>query len=117
MKTLGQLHGVGKNVAGKIIRKAEPILKRVLRADRLARIEWPTQETQIQWARLVEQKYPAISGRFGFVDGKNFSVQEPSNTDLQNAMYNGWLHTTLVTGVLCYGIDGTLIWGKHNIVG
>ena len=30
---------------------------------------------------------------------------------------DGLLHAALVTGVLCYGVDGTLIWGKHNIVG
>ncbi|KAG6952716.1 hypothetical protein JG687_00012828, partial [Phytophthora cactorum] len=24
----------------------------------------------------------------------------------------GWLHSTKVTGVLCFGFDGTLIWGK-----
>ncbi|KAE9171308.1 hypothetical protein PF005_g27192 [Phytophthora fragariae] len=26
---------------------------------------------------------------------QNFRVQQPSNADLQNAMYNGWLHTVL----------------------
>jgi hypothetical protein len=51
------------------------------------------------------------------VDGKNFRVQEPSDIDLQNAMYNGWLHASLITGVLCFSVDGTLIWGKHNCVG
>ena len=30
---------------------------------------------------------------------------------------DGWLHSTLVTGTLCFGVDGTLIWGKHNCVG
>ena len=51
------------------------------------------------------------------MDGKNYRVQEPSNVDLQNAMYNGWLHTVFLTGVLCFGVDGTIIWGKHNCVG
>jgi hypothetical protein len=32
-------------------------------------------------------------------------------------MYNGWLHATLVTGVFCFAVDGTVIWGKHNVVG
>ncbi|EGZ05945.1 hypothetical protein PHYSODRAFT_533481, partial [Phytophthora sojae] len=26
----------------------------------------------------------------------------------------GWLHSTLVTGTLCYGVDGALVWGRHN---
>ncbi|EGZ26553.1 hypothetical protein PHYSODRAFT_467875, partial [Phytophthora sojae] len=29
----------------------------------------------------------------------------------------GWLHSVKVTGVLCYGFDGILIWGKHNFPG
>ena len=29
----------------------------------------------------------------------------------------GWLHAVKVTGVLCYGFDGTLIWGRHNYPG
>ena len=61
--------------------------------------------------------FPLVSNRFGYVDGKNLPVQEPTDIDLQNAMYNGWLHCVLVTGVLCFGCDGTLIWAKHNVVG
>ena len=45
----------------------------------------------------------------------NFSVYEPSEIDLQNAMYNSWLHAALITGVLRYGVDGTLILGKYNM--
>ena len=44
-------------------------------------------------------------------------MEKPSNANLQNACYNGWLHATLVTGVFCFGVDGTLVWGKHNVVG
>lgn len=29
----------------------------------------------------------------------------------------GWLHATLVTGVFCYGADGTVVWGKCNCPG
>ena len=65
----------------------------------------------------MEAKYPLLKEKFGFVDGKNFRVQKPSDIDLQNAQYNGWLHATLITGVLCFGVDGCLIWGKHNCVG
>jgi hypothetical protein len=55
--------------------------------------------------------------RFGFVDGKNYAVETPSDADKQNAYYNGWLHSTLVTGVLCFGVDGTIIWARHNCPG
>jgi hypothetical protein len=56
-------------------------------------------------------------GRLGFVDEKKFRAQVPSNRDTLNAMYNGWLHSVLIIGVLCFSVDGLLIWGKHNCMG
>jgi hypothetical protein len=29
----------------------------------------------------------------------------------------GWLHNTLITGVFCYGADGTVVWAKFNYPG
>lgn len=72
---------------------------------------------QAAWSELILAKYPAIRGRFGFVDGKNYTVQEPSNADLQNACYNGWLHSVLITGILVFGVDGCIMYGKHNCCG
>ncbi|KAF4135119.1 DDE superfamily endonuclease, partial [Phytophthora infestans] len=62
----------------------------------------------------VTKKEALVRGCFCVADGKNYAVQEPSASDLQNAYFNGWLHSVKVTGVLCYGFDGTLIWGRHN---
>jgi hypothetical protein len=44
-------------------------------------------------------------------------VQEPSDRDLQNAHYNGWLHAVFVTGTLCFSADGLIVWSKHNYPG
>ncbi|KUF84413.1 hypothetical protein AM588_10000690 [Phytophthora nicotianae] len=60
---------------------------------------------------------PLLQHTFGFIDGKNLRVQQPSNSDLQNAMYNGWLHTVFVTGTICFAADGCIIWAKHNCPG
>jgi hypothetical protein len=32
-------------------------------------------------------------------------------------MYNGWLHAVYVTGSICFGVDGTIIWFRHNCPG
>ena len=66
---------------------------------------------------MLEKKSSLIKGRWGFIDEKNYPVEKPSNYDMQNAMYNGWLHSTLVTGTLCYGVDGTIVWTRHNFPG
>lgn len=42
---------------------------------------------------------------------------QPSDADLQNAYYNGWLHCVFVTGTICFGADGCILWAKHNCPG
>jgi hypothetical protein len=39
----------------------------------------------------VEKKEPLLKGWWGFIDGKNYQVQKPTDIDLQNAMYNGMI--------------------------
>ncbi|KAE8997316.1 hypothetical protein PR001_g19621 [Phytophthora rubi] len=82
-----------------------------------ARISWPSPSRQTQLAKLVEVREPLLKHTFGFIDGKNFRVQQPSSADLQNAMYNGWLHSVFVTGTICFAADGCIMWCKHNCPG
>ncbi|KAG9404052.1 hypothetical protein AC1031_005591 [Aphanomyces cochlioides] len=116
-KTLQELFGVAPATFSRIIRKAEIALCHALQNMRDSRITWPNQRTQTQWAEKSNNKEPLVYGVFAFLDGKNLRVQSPSRSDLQNALYNGWLHSVFVTGVLCFGLDGTLIWGRHNCPG
>ena len=60
---------------------------------------------------------PLVKGRWGFIDGKNYHVQEPGEAFLQNTMYNGWLHCVFVTGTTCFSVDGVIIWAKLNFFG
>lgn len=117
LKTLGALYGLTSKRVSTWLQRAEVALYNVLERSFLARICWPSLDKQREWANHMLAYFPLVPNRFGYVDGKNLPVQEPTDVDLQNAMYNGWLHCVLVTGVLCFGCDGTLIWAKHNIVG
>lgn len=36
---------------------------------------------------------------------------------MQNAKYNGWLRSVLVTGTIWFGADGSIIWCRHNYPG
>jgi hypothetical protein len=47
------------------------------------------------------------------VDDKSFRVQEPSDSGLLMLIYNG---SALVTGVLCFSVDGLIIWANHNCI-
>ncbi|KAE9001587.1 hypothetical protein PR001_g18482 [Phytophthora rubi] len=57
------------------------------------------------------------AGMEGVVD-MMAQVQQPSNPDVQNACYNGWLHNVCATGALCFSVDGLIVWTKkHNCPG
>jgi hypothetical protein len=89
LKSICQLHGIPKATASRSLRRAEVALSNALRSLPSANFRWPTLEEQPDWARRVEAKYPLLKGRWGFIDGKNYKIQKPSRSDIQNAMYNG----------------------------
>lgn len=88
-KTLCTLFGIPPTTLSRIMRNAEVALKKSLRAIPEATISWPSFAEQKEWATRVNRREPLLNGIWGFVDGKNYRVQAPTNTDLQNAMYNG----------------------------
>ena len=113
-KRIVELFGIPRSTQSRILRKAEVALFQVLRDEREARIAWPTAAEQVLWSTRISEREPLIQKKWGFMDGKNFKVQKPGSDDLQNAFYNGWLHSTLITGVLCFGANGCIVWMCHN---
>jgi len=61
-----------------------------------ARIKWPSEKEMAAFAAVVSEREPVLKGSFAMVDGLNMAVQEPTPRDLQNAYYNGWLHSVKV---------------------
>ena len=63
------------------------------------RIKWPSLQAQREADSRIEELFPLVGGRFGFIDGKNLNVLQVENVEKQNSLYNGWLHGCFVTGV------------------
>lgn len=112
-----QIFGIPPATLSRYLYLAEMALLRALQSDPLAAIKWPTLEQQRLWAYKVAEKNNLVQGRWGFIDGKNYRVQSPGHLELQNALYNGWLHAVLITGTVCFGVDGTIVWYRHNCPG
>ena len=55
----------------------------------LARITWPSPKKMQRHADRVRRVQASLTGCFGFVDGLNIAIQEPSDPDEQTAYYNG----------------------------
>ncbi|EGZ04590.1 hypothetical protein PHYSODRAFT_536076 [Phytophthora sojae] len=111
------MFGVPPTTLTRVLTAAEDALTAVLRGFAPARIVWPTFARQKALARLVAAKQPMLQFTWGFLDGKNYKVQQPQDRDIQNAQYNGWLHGVFVTGTLCFSADGLIVWAKHNCPG
>ena len=116
-KYIGLVHNLTPRRICDIISRTEPMLHFVLRQFPGAKIEWPSLESQREAAARISSEFPYVPGRFGFVDGKNLSVLQPSDVDKQNSQYNGWLHSCFVTGILVFDTSGLLIYCKHNCPG
>ncbi|RHY77236.1 hypothetical protein DYB34_011527 [Aphanomyces astaci] len=115
--TLCEMFGIPPSTFSSTLAKAEAALECTLKEIPDARVRYPTKPVQRQWASQIMAREPLVHGVWGFLDGKNYHVKSPSCADLQNAMYNGWLHSTYVTGTLLFGADGTIVWCRHNYAG
>lgn len=116
-KTWSEMFGISPATLSRTLVKAENALLSTLNSMPEARVEWPSLNDQIRMGLAVEAKEPLIKGRWGFIDGKNYAVQEPSDCYVQNGMFNGWLHAVFVTGTVCFSADGLVVWAKLNFFG
>ena len=86
---LCEMFGIAPGTLERCLYKAETALFEALPTIPEARFNWPTLEQQREMASRVHDKYPLLHGRFGFVDGKNYRVLQPTVAQMQNAYYNG----------------------------
>lgn len=115
--TICQVFSIPPSTYTRYLEEGEDLLAQILPYVGDAQIRWPTKEEQREFASRLEAKEPLVVGKFGFVDGKNFRVKQPSDVERQNAEYNGWLGSVFVTGTLLFGPDGCILWVRHNAPG
>jgi hypothetical protein len=111
------MFGVAPSTISRLFIKGCHSLHLALNNLREAAIRWPTIEEQHDMATMVEEKEPLMWGRWGFVDGKNYRVQESGNSSIQNSQYNGWLHYVFVTGIDGFTALGVECYAKLNYFG
>ncbi|OWZ09060.1 hypothetical protein PHMEG_00018299 [Phytophthora megakarya] len=116
-KALCAMLGVPHSTLSRVLKHAEDALRQALSGFSPARIVCATIARQEALARLTTQRESMLQFTWGFIDGKNYRIQEPSNHDVQNAYYNEWLHNVYVTGTLCFRADGLIVWCRHHCSG
>ncbi|KAG9095375.1 hypothetical protein FS749_010561 [Ceratobasidium sp. UAMH 11750] len=58
---------------------------------------------------MIEARYPDLRGAFGFIDGLNLPVATSADPYIENAHYNGWLHAHVVSNVIVFAPNGTIL--------
>ena len=68
-------------------------------------------------AYLVHGREPSLPPTWGFVDGLNLQIENPSNADLQENYYNGWKAITCCSSILVWDAEGLIRWCALNYAG
>ena len=116
-KYLCMLFGVTESTFNKYKTYGIFLLLEVTRRLRDCAVRWPSKETQRRCAQLINIKEPMLSGVWGFVDGLNLQIFNPGDIDEQNAYWNGWLHETCCSSLICWRSDGFIAYMATNYPG
>ena len=108
--SLQQIFGLIPSTVTQYLLFLHQILLQVLCKILSARIEWPHGEIFNRFTCHIVERHEQLFGAFGFIDGLKLPVEEPSNQDMENAMYNGWLHDHYISNILVFAPDGACFY-------
>ncbi|PCH44177.1 hypothetical protein WOLCODRAFT_133109 [Wolfiporia cocos MD-104 SS10] len=83
-----------------------------------AKIIWPSSHQKChEYSRIVTRRHLHLHGAIGTADGLNLAVQVSVDEDIQNATYNGWLHSHFVSNIIAWAPLGEIIHFTINAPG
>ncbi|CAO3600926.1 unnamed protein product [Absidia cylindrospora] len=86
-------------------------------------IAWPSPRKMQRFNDMIlantecDNEPEVLDGVFGFVDGLNLPIQEPSDEAEQNAYYNGWKSACYASQVIVFTPDGCICYVRSNCPG
>ncbi|KAG8717938.1 hypothetical protein FRC08_006317 [Ceratobasidium sp. 394] len=110
---LEQIFALVPSVLSRYIRTGLPILLESLKRIPEGVIKWPTPEQMAEYSAMINARHPRIDGAFGFLDGLSLPVAASGDPAVENAHYNGWLHTHKVSNIIVFAPDGS--WHDANV--
>ena len=108
--SLQQIFGLNPSTVTWYLLFSHQILLQVLHKIPSACIEWPHGETFNRFTCHIVKQHEQLFGAFGFIDGLKLPVKEPFNPDMENSMYNGWLHDHYISNILVFAPDGACFY-------
>jgi len=107
------------STVSRYLRFALSILIKVLRQMPSAAIAWPRGEEFLELSGYVSTRHPLLQGVFGLIDGLNLPCQVSANVEIENATFNGWLHSHFISSVIVFSskdscmINCISVFGVH----
>lgn len=111
---LSQIFGLVPSALTTYLWKGMKALLNVLQNVTEIQVLWPDEAEMAECSKLVERREPLLKTSFGFVDGLNIPVLQSSDSDIQNAYYNGWLSGCYVSNVFVFSAKGKIIYAAIN---
>ena len=105
--SLQQIFALIPSTVSRYLRFALSILLKVLRQMPSAAISWPRGDEFLELSSYVSIRHPFLQGVFGSIDRLNLPCQVSSDIEMENATYNGWLHSHFVSSVIVFSSKGS----------
>jgi hypothetical protein len=107
--SLQQIFALVPSTVSRYLRFSLSILLKVLRQMPHAAITWPQGDEFLELSGYVSMRHPLLQGVFGSIDGLNLPCQVSSNVEMENATYNGWLHSHFISSVIVFSSKGSCL--------
>ena len=104
--SLQQIFALVPSTVSRYLRFALSVLLEVLRQMPHATITWPQGDEFLELSGYVSTRHPLLDGVFGSIDGLNLPCQVSSDIEIENATYNGWLHSHFISSVIAFSSKG-----------
>ena len=107
--SLQQIFALIPSTVSRYLRFGLSILLEVLRHVPQAAITWPQGEEFLELSGYVSTRHPLLQGVFGSIYGLNLPCQVSSDVEVENATYNGWLHSHFISSVIVSSSKGSCL--------
>jgi hypothetical protein len=111
------IFGATHSVLALFLRYSIKLLYKVLKEENSARIELPSNEQIREYQEVVSTHFPVLNGAWCIVDGLKIPIQKSGDEEIQNAYYNGWLHSHFVGCIFIFAPSGVIVACTLNAPG
>jgi len=94
--SLQMIFGATHSVLALFLRYSIKLLYKVLKEEPSARVEIPSVEEIRGYQDVVSSQFPVLNGTWCVVDGLKIPIQKSGDEAIQNAYYNGGLHSHFI---------------------